>query len=183
MHALICGVTQSGKTTLAHAIAHDLEAHGENIIVFDPVGTKTAKGNWPQSAIVFDDEYEFFTYLQRPDVFDAHVFVDESGEIFTAQKRENLWLLTRGRHMESGGFTVYMIAQRPKMILPTARSQAGVCYMFRLAADDQRDIGRDFGFSGLEKINLDKGDFLVLTSGTSEYQSGNVFSLINSSGA
>lgn len=177
MHALICGVTQSGKTTLAHALAQLLESQGENIIVFDPVGTKTAKGSWPQTAMVFDEEEEFFEYLEREDVFNAHVFIDESGEIFTSQKRHRLWLLTRGRHMESGGFTVYMIAQRPKMILPTARTQAGVCYMFRLASDDARDIGRDFGFSGLDKENLDTGDFLILLSGSSSYQRANVFSL------
>jgi len=63
------------------------------------------------------------------------------------------------------------------MILPSARSMAGVCYLFRLASDDMRDIGRDFGFSGLDKINLDRGDFLVLESGSSDYKTGNVFSL------
>lgn len=178
MHALICGVTQSGKTTLAHLLAHSFAEKGEGVIVFDPVGSKTAKGNWPESAVIFKDETEFFDYLERDDVFNAHVFVDEAGEIFSPQKRENLWLLTRGRHAESGAFSVYMIAQRPKMILPTARSQAGVCYMFRLAADDQRDIGRDFGFSGLDKITLDRGDFLILESGSSAFQRGNVFSLI-----
>jgi len=123
---------------------------------------------------MFSDEQEFFEYLSRDDVNNAHVFIDEAGDVFTAQKRENLWLLTRGRHF---GFSVYMIAQRPKMILPSARSMAGVCYLFRLASDDMRDIGRDFGFSGLDKIILDKGDFLILVSGSSQYQQANVFSL------
>lgn len=177
MHALICGVTQSGKTTLAHAMAHELANAGLRIIVYDPVGTETLRGKWPDNSVMFSDEQEFFEYLARDDVNNAHVFIDEAGDVFTAQKRENLWLLTRGRHF---GFSVYMIAQRPKMILPSARSMAGICYMFRLAADDQRELGRDFGFSGLDKINLDRGDFIVLESGLSDYQTGNVFSLLNS---
>jgi len=174
MHALICGVTQSGKTTLAHAMAQDFAEKGARIIVYDPVGTETARGKWPDEAVMFSDEQEFFEYLSRDDVNNAHVFIDEAGEIFTTQKRENLWLLTRGRHF---GFSVYMIAQRPKMILPSARTMAGVCYLFRLASDDMRDIGRDFGFSGLDKINLDRGEFLILISGSSQYQQANVFQL------
>lgn len=174
MHALICGVTQSGKTTLAHSMAQMLANSGERIIVYDPVGTATARGTWPASAVLFSDEHEFFEYIARDDVNNAYIFIDEAGDIFTAQKRENLWLLTRGRHF---GFSVFMIAQRPKMILPSARSMAGACYMFRLSADDQRDIGRDFGHNGLDKINLDRGDFIMLISGTSTFERGNVFSL------
>lgn len=174
MHALICGVTQTGKTTLAHNIAHEFAQKGAGIIVYDPVGTETKRGKWPESSVIFSDEHEFFEYLSRDDVNNAFVFIDEAGDIFTTQKRENMWLLTRGRHF---GFSVFMIAQRPKMILPSARSMAGVCYLFRLSSDDMRDIGRDFGFSGLDKIILDRGDFIVLESGLSEYKTGNVFSL------
>lgn len=175
MHTLICGVTMSGKTTLAHAVANALAIEGHNIIVYDPVGTATAVGNWPKSAVIFDDEQEFFDYLTRPDVFHAHIFIDEAGDVFSAQKRENLWLLTRGRHF---GFFVYLIAQRPKMILPSARNQCGLAYVFRLAVDDLKEIGKDYGFSDLDKNSLDKGDFLMLLSGSPQYQRGNIFSLL-----
>lgn len=174
MHGIICGVTQTGKTTLAHALAQAFAEQGANIIVYDPVGTETSRGKWPASAVLFSDEQEFFEYLARDDVSNAYVFIDEAGEIFTTQKRENLWLLTRGRHF---GFSVFMIAQRPKMILPSARTMAGICYLFRLASDDMRDIGKDFGFSGLDKEILDRGEFLILESGSSQYQKANVFSL------
>lgn len=175
MHTLICGVTQSGKTTLAHALAARLVSQGQNVIVFDPVGTTTAAGSWPASAIVFDDEEEFFGYLSRPDVCGAHVFVDEAGEIFNLGKRHNFWLLTRGRHF---GFFVYMIAQRPKMIAPTARSQAGRGYVFRLALEDLREIGGDFGHSNLIHETLDTGDFLVLHSGQASISRANIFKLL-----
>lgn len=156
-------------------MAQMLANSGERIIVYDPVGTATSRGTWPASAVLFSDEHEFFEYIARDDVNNAYIFIDEAGDIFTAQKRENLWLLTRGRHF---GFSVFMIAQRPKMILPSARSMVGACYMFRLSADDQRDIGRDFGHNGLDKINLDRGDFIMVISGASAFDRGNVFSLV-----
>lgn len=176
MHVLICGVTESGKTTLAHAMANKLAEMNQNVIVFDPVGTKTASGSWPGSAIIFDDEGEFFEYLSRDDVYHAHVFVDESGEVFNLSKRENFWLLTRGRHF---GLNVYCIAQRPKMIAPTVRNQCSRAYVFRLAQDDLKEIGADFGFSDLKDETLDKGDFIMLVSGTSVKQRSNVFTLIS----
>lgn len=177
MHTLICGVTESGKTTLAHLLARELVEKGQPIIAFDPVGSRTATGGWPSGAIVFSDEEEFFDYLSRDDVAGAHVFVDESGDIFNLGKRHNFWLLTRGRHF---GFQVYMIAQRPKMLAPSARTQASRGYLFRMSPDDLREIGADFGHGNIEKIILDKGDFLILSSGQASIKRANVFSLLNS---
>jgi hypothetical protein len=164
----------SGKTTLAHKFAHELASQGQAIIVFDPVMTPTAAGTWPESALLFDDETEFFNYLVKEEVNKAHVFIDESGDVFNLTKPWNFWLLTRGRHF---GFSVFLIAQRPKMLAPTVRNQCGRAYVFRLARDDLKEIAADFGFSDLQKINLDKGDFLLLNSGSAQYQKGNVFKL------
>ena len=176
MHALICGVTESGKTTLARALAHSFSRQGQNIIVYDPVNTGTAAGGWPENAISFDDPEKFFAYLEHPEVSHAHVFVDEAGDIFNAQNRQYLWLLSRGRHY---GFSVYMICQRPKMILPTARSMAAVAYVFRLAQEDMREVGADFGHSNLHKKHeLDTGDFLILNSGRRMYSQGNIFKML-----
>lgn len=173
-HTLICGVTMSGKTTMAHSMAKHFAKLKHRIIVFDPVGTPTVQGVWPESAVVFTDEQAFFEYLARDDVNHAHVFIDEAGDVFNATKRENLWLLTRGRHF---GFVVYLICQRPKMLLPSARNQCGIAYIFRLAYDDMREIGKDYGYNDLDKFSLDTGDFLMLTSGTSRIERGNVFKL------
>lgn len=174
MHTLICGVTMSGKTTLAHKFARVLASQGQKIIVFDPVMTPTAAGSWPEGALIFDDEHEFFDYLVQDDVNKAHVFIDEAGDVFNLSKPWNFWLLTRGRHF---GFSVFLIAQRPKMLAPTVRNQCGRAYVFRLAKDDLKEIGADFGFSDLHKIELDKGDFLLLNSGSAKFTRGNVFKL------
>ena len=77
-HTLICGVTACGKTTLARALALNLSRHGQPLIVYDPVGTDTAGGGWPETARRFEDEEEFFEYLARDDVAGAHVFIDEA---------------------------------------------------------------------------------------------------------
>lgn len=175
MHALICGVTESGKTTLAHALANTLAKEKQNVIVFDPVSTPTIRGTWPEQAIIFDDEEEFFDYLARDDVNHAHVFIDEAGEVFNLEKRHNFWLLTRGRHF---GFNCYVICQRPKMVAPTIRNQCAKAYVFRLADDDLKAIGADFGFSDLGKESLDRGDFLLLASGTSRFERANIFNLL-----
>jgi len=129
MHTLICGVTMSGKTTLAHKFAHELAAQGQTIIVYDPVMTPTAAGSWPPNALLFDDENQFFDYLVKDEVNKAHVFIDESGDVFNLSKPWNFWLLTRGRHF---GFSVFLIAQRPKMLAPTVRNQCGRAYVFSL---------------------------------------------------
>lgn len=174
-HTAYYGVTQSGKTTIARAIARKLSADGHVIVVFDPVGTSTAGGDWPENAIVFDDPEEFMMFLEDDNCPPAHVFVDEAAEIFGHTMRENSWLATRGRHF---GIYLHIITQRPKMILPNVRGQIGRAYVFRLSNEDMREIGADFGHSGLNQFSLDTGDFLILNSGSAELARNNVFSLL-----
>lgn len=179
-HTLYTGVSQSGKTTLARMMARALAAKGHRVIVYDPMGTATAGGGWPEKAIVFDDAIDFLNYVHSPEGFHAHLFVDEGHEIFGhgEEFRENYWLFTKGRHY---GLHLHIMTQRPTKLHPDVRSQCGRCYMFRLAVDDVKLIGNDYGFSEIHKINLDKGDFLVLNSGTSSFQRGNVFALVQPS--
>lgn len=176
MHTLFCGVTLSGKTTLARAIAQQQAKKGIPLIVFDPVGTETANGGWPESAIVIPDLDDFIAYMAHPDVHSASVYIDEAGNVFNPRMPENCFLLTQGRHR---GLQINMIAQRPKMVLPNARSQAGRTYMFRLANDDAREVFADAGHNSRDfDLNLDTGDFYVLHSGSRRVERGNVFNLI-----
>jgi DNA helicase HerA-like ATPase len=186
MHTIISGVTESGKTTLARMLARNFAGQGQNVIVYDPVGTGTLGGGWPESAVVFSDEEEFLSYVARDDVTHSHVFIDEAGDVFNLSKRHNMWLLTRGRHF---GLYCYLICQRPKMVAPSARSQCSRAYMFRLAHEDASEISRDFGHSwpyktqkNIPEKELDKGDFFVLYSGSVNKSRANIFSLLNSKG-
>lgn len=180
MHVLFCGVTESGKTTLARAVARDLHASGQNVIIYDPVGTNTAGGGWPvgEGAILFSDFGEFAEYVSRDDVRGAHLFIDEAGDHFGVGNKENHWLLTRGRHFF---LYVYLIAQRPKMLAPTARTQCSRTYAFRMAPEDMREVFADNGHAPPEKNQkpLDQGDFYVLLSGNAKISRANVFKLLS----
>lgn len=174
MHTLICGVTESGKTTLAHKLAQQDDKEGKRVIVFDPVLTETLAGTWPDSAIIFTDKEKFIKYLRAPSGDETAIYIDEAGDLFSQDQKENGWILTRGRHM---GYAVTMATQRPKLVQPSCRHQCARLFMFRLAQADAREIGADYGHSGFDKISLDQGDFLIVFSGRSKYARANVFTM------
>lgn len=175
MHQLIIGVTQSGKTTLARKFSRELCAAKKKVVVFDPMGTETAGGDWGKGAIIFSDREKFLDYVYSDDCVNAHVFVDEAHKIFHHTMDENFWMLTEGRHHH---IYLYLMTQRPKKVHPDVRTNCEFCYMFRLAQDDAREIGSDYGHSDIHKENLDRGDFLILNSGSAEYSRANVFKLL-----
>lgn len=180
IHVLYCGVTQSGKTTLARHHARLLVRAGYDVVIYDPVGTSTFGGDWPEVK-VFTDSNKFYEWLIRAQgepIRPIFVFVDESADIFGHDNRDANWIPRRVRHQN-----VYLrlISQRPKMLPPNVRTQCAHCYLFRLASDDMKMICADFGHgSEISQISLDSGDFLLLISGTSDIERANVFELIDS---
>jgi hypothetical protein len=174
MHSLYTGVTQSGKTTLARSIARELSKKGR-VIVYDPLGTETIGGAWGEKSEVYENLEDFLTVVYSPETVSANIFIDEAHHVFAHADKSNLWMLTQGRHY---GMQLHLITQRPTKVHPDARTNCGRCYMFRLAYDDARSIGLDYGFSDIHKLTLDKGDFLILNSGTAKYLRGNVFKLL-----
>ena len=175
VHTLYTGVSQSGKTTLARSISRGLCLAKEKVVIFDPLGSPTAGGGWGNGAIIFDDKEAFLDLVYSEDFINAHLFIDEAHNIFAHDDKSHLWLLTEGRHFY---LTLHLMTQRPKKVHPDARTNCGRCFMFRLAQDDAREIGADYGHSGINRISLDKGDFLLLNSGSAEYSRGNVFNLL-----
>lgn len=172
-HTLICGVTMCGKTTLARQLSREIERAEKStpIVVYDPVHTtETAGGDWADSAIIFTREDLFLNYVEKLNQR-AFLFVDESADLFSHEKRYNQWILTMGRHH---GFIVVIISQRPKMIAPTCRNQCGLLYMFRMAPNDSAEVLADFGH-GRNDADLDRGDYLRIESGTARVERGNIF--------
>lgn len=176
-HSLFCGVTQSGKTTLARYICRGLLAQGQAAVVFDPVGTQTLGGGWGEShnLRLFNDAGKFLEYMADERVTKCHVFVDESDELFNLSRRENFWMLTRGRHFE---LSMNVIACRPKLLAPSVRRQCTRLYMFRLAVDDRNEIGRDFGHDDFAAYNLDAGEFVISDSGSRDVKTANLRQLL-----
>lgn len=177
MHTLICGVTESGKTTLAHLLAREDVKRKKTVVVFDPVGTETAAGEWPDDVVMFTDKQKFLRYVARPvNPEGTAIYIDEAADILSHDQRENEWLLTRGRHL---GYSVTLATQRPKLVSPSVRHQCARLFMFRLSHADAREIGADYGHSDFDKISLDQGDFLCVFSGRAKFTRANVFALIH----
>lgn len=176
IHSLYTGVSLCGKTTLARASARQLAAKGHRGAVYDPMGTATKGGSWPEGWKVFSEPEDFLAYVESDECHHMHLFIDEAHEILGHGMTENYWLLTKGRHF---GLILHLMTQRPNKLHPDVRSQCGLCFMFRLAVDDAYEIGKDYGHSDLHKISLDTGDFLMLKSGSSSVRTGNVFTLVS----
>ena len=176
MHTLICGVTETGKTTLAQCLAQADREGKEKlpVLVYDPVDTDTLAGGWPNGTIFFDDKNKFLKYLAKFRDAKCSVYIDESADLLGQQDKHNFWILTRGRHY---GFNVVLLAQRPKMLAPSVRHQCTRLIMFRVSIDDARIVGQDFGHSDFHTMDLDRGDFICAYSGHSTYTRGNVFVL------
>lgn len=182
-HTFICGVTETGKSTLARAISRGLLKEGQMVIVRDPThGTETAGGGWGDEKHVetgrlriFTDDDKFFQTIENTHG-GTHVFIDEAADLFKVGDAENHWILRKGRHAPFL-FSVYLIAQRPKMVAPNARTQCARCYMFRMATSDASEVLADFGHDNM-KLELDTGDFLILNSGSKDYAQANIFKLL-----
>jgi Zonular occludens toxin (Zot) len=174
-HSIYTGVTQSGKTTLARSVSREIAKAKNLVIVYDPLGTGTLGGDWGDGAIVHENLEDFLDHAYGSNTVNAHLFMDEAHHIFAHDDKTHMWLLTQGRHY---GLTSHLITQRPKKIHPDARTNCGKCFCFRLAQDDLKSIGADYGFSDLHKETLDKGDFLILNSGDSQYSRSNIFQLL-----
>jgi len=180
-HTIICGATLCGKTTLAHRLAQFDEEDKKHIVVYDPVLTGTAAGEWPtKNVALFDDERKFLKYVHGTHGEETSIYVDEAADLFDHSKKENRWILTRGRHL---GYKVTIITQRPKMVHPSVRAQTSRAFVFRLKVSDSKEVigdyGHDYRSGGLGQQELDQGDFLVLYSGHAQVLRANIFELVN----
>lgn len=179
-HVLYCGVTMTGKTTLARHHAAILDKANYDVVVYDPVQTDTANGNWPQKALILNDAEEFNKWMnnakgdpERP----TFLFVDESADIFGHSETWAHWIPRKCRHQD---IYLRMIVQRPKMLHPSVRTQCSYAYMLRLSKDDARMLAADFGHSAdVADMPLDKGDCLLMESGSPDIEEFNVFALVN----
>lgn len=170
-HVAFYGVTMSGKTTAARYYSRAFCQHRIPVIVFDPVMTQTAGGDWGDGAVIYNDAEKFQDYINSGKLRPCKMFIDEASAIFGHDQRHNFWLAERGRHY---GIQLFTITQRPMRIHPSVRDQHNEVYMFRLKASDTLQIGADFGFT-LSDIRLDAGDYIRLKSGRSCYEIGNIF--------
>jgi hypothetical protein len=170
-HTGYYGITQSGKTTIARAVSRSLAKSKHQIVVYDPVGTMTHGGDWPENAIVYDDREKFLRDVAN--MQHAQLFIDEADEIFSHEQKENFWIMSRGRHR---GLYTHLITQRPNRVHPTARSQCTRAYLCKLNKSDRQAILADHGHEDID-INHLHGSFIMVDNRTHDIAVGNAFKL------
>jgi hypothetical protein len=152
-------MTESGKTTLAKAIAAAQRKAERGVIVLDPLHSQ-----WDcdfQTA----DESEFLRVVWANQ--DCDVFVDEAGDAIGHYDKLMQKLATQGRHYAvrngtyGGGHNCYFICQRSKMISPTVRTQCRILFAFHQAREDAEILAREYGYEELLECSaLAQGEYL-----------------------
>lgn len=159
-HAVICGMTSSGKTTLAFALCAELKRRGQICLALDE-----NMADWPCE--VTDDHELFYAkvwefaqnpknnfkelYKEKREPF-INIFIDECGEYGITEWNKLKKFLTRGRQY---GIRVFLLSQRYCLMNKTARLQCRTFYIFKQGKSDTNEI-RDLTSS--EKFDLCAGE-------------------------
>ena len=145
-NSLICGMTCSGKTTLAVSICHDYMRAGFNTVVLDPL----LDPRWGSDVLTTDPVF-FLAIATHPESSRLALFIDESGEMIGHYNDEMFILATRIRHK---GHNSHFITQRVKAISPTVRTQCEFLFMFNSNVDDATELSKDFNRPELKTANI-----------------------------
>jgi hypothetical protein len=137
-HWLIVGMTESGKSSLARALAREYALAGHVPIVLDVTRNK----EWGANAIIFTDPDEMLRYVRDPQkCLRQPIFVEEAGIAVNKYQSEFQWLTTFSRHH---GMRCHIVAQRAEMVDKTTRSQCANLAAFGLPFDDAKAYAREF---------------------------------------
>ena len=137
-HWLIVGMTESGKSSLARAMAKEYANVGHRPIVLDV----TRNREWGPTAIIFDDPDKMLEYVKDPrQCLRQPLFLEEAGLSLDRCQSQFLWFTTFSRHH---GMRCHIVAQRAEMVNKTVRSQCANLAAFGLAFDDAKAYAREF---------------------------------------
>ena len=151
-HVLICGVTESGKTSLAKMLVENYRSCGVQTLVLDPMMDNGFTADYHTS-----DRAKFLQTVQASRK--CAVFVDESGEMIGRYNDEMFWLATRARHY---GHKCHFICQRGQQIAKTVRDQCSRLFLFKVSFDDAKLFSNEFAEIELRQANsLGKGQCYV----------------------
>lgn len=155
-HAVITGMSQSGKSLLAKTIARATLTRGRPVLVFDPMmaGHSGAGLNgWPGGAHVVGDweRFKAIALASRS----CLLIIDECADVVEEDPIGLRRLMRRGRHIGAdgcGGHSIILIAQRYLLSLDkSARDQASHVFAFCQSAADAKAIAGDFNAPALEQ--------------------------------
>lgn len=150
-HALILGISESGKTTLALRLASQYKAQGVGVLVLDPLKNP----EW-HADFITGDEKEFLDMFWRSR--SCMCFIDEAGE---AVGRYNIAMqktVTRGRHWGHG---VHVITQRGAQLSPTVRDQCRHLFLFCSSRKDGELLAAEWNKPELAECSvLKQGEYM-----------------------
>lgn len=142
-HVLILGMTESGKTTLAKAMANQYKANGTPVIVCDPLHDP----GW-NADFVTGDAREFLAVAERNK--SCALFLDESGETVGRYNDEMFWLATRARHY---GHKSHFVTQRGMQLGKIVRDQCRHLFCFCVSFDDAKLLANEYNKPQLKEAH------------------------------
>jgi DNA helicase HerA-like ATPase len=155
MHAIIAGMTEVGKTTLAKAIAKSVS----RVAVFE-CDVRT-----PWENVVFHTTNIDLLLKFSQSNKNCNIFIDDSEEA-TDRDRSYNFFATRARHY---GHRCFFIMQRPTQVLPTVRNNCGAVYLFRINPVDAQQLAIDYNEPMLANApTLEVGEFFCKNSPTAK---------------
>lgn len=152
-HALILGMTESGKTTLAKRMATEYRARGFGVLVLDPLGDQ-----WDCDFQTADPDEFLRVYW---DSRRCMVFIDESGDSVGQYDKAMIRTATRGRHW---GHSNHYISQRGTLLARTVRDQCSHLFLFSTALEDCKIHAKEWNNAEiLEASKFAQGEYLHTT--------------------
>lgn len=154
MHSLIVGITESGKSTLAKALARRAHSRGRPVLVCNPTGEPGYCGHVtrdPARAL----------QMAKENLRGAYILLDEAPDYLGAYKEHapNLWFVRRSRHCLH---STWIISQRAQLINRNARSQCTRLYAFAQHQSDADLLAAEFNCAGLRDLpRLNRGQFMI----------------------
>jgi hypothetical protein len=121
-HVIIAGMTESGKTYLAHSLVKSFRGMGIRTIVLPKPGEK-----WPADCVT-EDKVRFLAVVKSSQK--CAVFVDECGSAIGRYNDEMEWLATQSRH---NGHRVFFLMQGGTQVSPIIRDNCGQMFLFRVS--------------------------------------------------
>lgn len=152
-HLAVCGMTQSGKSYLAKALAGRALKAGRPVLVLDPF----LYGDWPCSWITKDPE----AFMRKAKASTGCLLVvDECGVTIGrgVEARGKEWLVTASRHQ---GHRAMLLAQRATQIEPIFRDNISELFLFAVYKDSAEIWAETFNDDALRTApGLKKYHFL-----------------------
>jgi hypothetical protein len=181
MHTLICGMTESGKSTLAKELGSELRLARHEVLALNPTGEAgyARMDRWGRCAAEWESESptafarEVHRRLSKNRRAPLYLIVDEGHEFFTRAESEHNWIGTRGRHL---GLNIICITQGPSQMNPTVRGQCGRLYLFACSLTEGSFLADNYGDRDLEAASkLPAGAYYRKIRGKPGLDKGRVF--------